>query len=332
VLRIGPSDWGVWDDGVQEATEPGLETQSSNSPGLRTQATVQRGTNEPFEANGWTLLSYALQSCLPSEAPFYVTHVPWIADSGNFRNFYMFQRLVVGSPSFPYKTCDDTLMLEEVLLCGADRLAQVADSVGTVTWDSADIPDPNNPGSTTAITVTIPPQDTDDKFIARDLALNALAHIAQLETKERFRPFQGTEEMRSCALDFAALAAGAWTDFGVTSAPNVKPFGVGYYFDDPTNIDFSNASTDVLKAAGARRLGRYATVLASAGRLLKDLVERSVRDDMTTSREHSRPWRRRPTVVEPPAAPGAWTKARSRTIRSGTRSASCSVDWRLARK
>src|SRR5262249_50744350 len=69
------------------------------------------------------------------------------------------------------RTCEQNLQQQEVLLCAADKLSEVGRSVGTLKWD---LKAPDN------VTITIPPQATADRFIARDMALNVLAHLARL--------------------------------------------------------------------------------------------------------------------------------------------------------
>lgn len=74
-----------------------------------------------------------------------------------------------------FKSCDDVLFHEEALLCTASKLEEVASAVEPVVWNRVDRrpyflgPDlEQNP-------VILPPQSQKNRFIVRDLALNALA-------------------------------------------------------------------------------------------------------------------------------------------------------------
>ena len=285
VVKIGPADSGTSSEQDSSAAESALDPLG---PLL---ATVQRGDEEPRQATGWTLLSWALESCMPPRTdmvaarfPFFIVPTPWSSSTttGNLREFYMFRRISSEGPLTPYQTCDDALLLQEVLLCGADRLAQIGDSVGTVTWDTAD---PDGNGNSVDITVTIPPQQTEDKFIARDLALNALAHIALLESKDRTYPAGNSgpndDIVFSCADGYAQPGHATWL-FPFPTSPLISP---GFRTFDSGVIDWSQRTTEERQVAGEKRLGRYVNLLAASGRLVKDLVERSVRDDISGAQQ-----------------------------------------------
>jgi hypothetical protein len=77
------------------------------------------------------------------------------------------------------RACDQLLLDEQVLLCMADKLAEVADAVDTVIWDF-----PAGYIPTTVLPPppwVIPPQADMDRFITRDAAIAVLAHLAQLD-------------------------------------------------------------------------------------------------------------------------------------------------------
>jgi hypothetical protein len=90
-----------------------------------------------------------------------------------------------GASAIP-RTCDERLAQTEALVCMADKLAQIADAVGSLRWEL-----PPSEAACTAAGVeskgnfavpwTIPPQAEKDRFIARDLALHVLATAARLE-------------------------------------------------------------------------------------------------------------------------------------------------------
>ena len=86
----------------------------------------------------------------------------------------------------PVDKCDRVLEQTEALVCMADKLAQIADAVGSLRWQVAPSTEacsaagvPNE--GPFAVPWTIPPQAEKDRFIARDLALHVLATAARLE-------------------------------------------------------------------------------------------------------------------------------------------------------
>src|SRR5262249_7989341 len=142
--------------------------------------TIVNDTTNHF-AQGWTLLRWALRSCwdptfsAASLHQLFVEDTPWSASGGSLDHpYYIFGDTLIDN-------CDTRLCMQEMLLCTADHLAQIGDSPGTVSWTftGSDV----NPLGSGTTTVTIPPQRTADVFIARDMALNALAHILPLDTK-----------------------------------------------------------------------------------------------------------------------------------------------------
>ncbi len=110
---------------------------------------------------------------------------PFSASSG----YYIF-------PIFP-TTCDQVLEQEETLVCMADKLAELADSVGPVEWHGVRFTSlactageqTGTPGipclpitpDLPPLTWIIPPPAENEKFIVRDLAIDVLAHLPMLD-------------------------------------------------------------------------------------------------------------------------------------------------------
>jgi hypothetical protein len=182
--------------------------------------------------------------------------VPWKKRSGTTAfsddpsRFYIFDKASVS------RTCDHQLLAEEVLLCAADRLAQIADSVGTVVWNTA-------AGDLTPITVTIPPQAREDKFIARDMAMNVLAHLSRVaaEIKPDIGQFPG---VNSCAVFYGQLLNGVRHERIID--PNASTL-------------FPTVPNDA-RATIIQRIRYKRKLYTAALRLLKNLIEASVEDDL----------------------------------------------------
>lgn len=256
-------------------------------------------------APGWSLLYWATTACYsqtdPSQAPanaapgLFVSTTPWIQRFlGNpenpslVRDYYIFGASTGDAAGGQYyknpddMSCDALLAMQETLLCAADHLAQLGDSPGTVTWAGApggittDAQGQQTPGST--ITVTIPPQRTEDIFIARDMALNALAHLLRLDTKRKTFSNAGDDFQydATCVSEYSYMAANGNLD------NNVLELGNSYF--DPVPLT-ATPSSDDLKAAAVRRLTRKSSALVGAARLTKDLVERSVQDDISGAQQ-----------------------------------------------
>ena len=88
---------------------------------------------------------------------------PWSTQN----SWYIFPR--------PPANCDEVLAYEEALVCVADHLSNVADTVSTITWSGSRYEQP--PLGAPPEPWSIPPQADVDKFVARDLAINVLAQI-----------------------------------------------------------------------------------------------------------------------------------------------------------
>jgi hypothetical protein len=265
-----------------EATDkPGPSPLSVNQgrsvPGRRLQATTSQGgvsydTNmldaQGQQAPGTQLLVWATQSC-GHPGSISVTAPPWQIGTYFGDLWYIFQ---ADSPFdhtsswVPFASCDTVLAAQEVLLCAADKLTELGDSPGTVTWESTDYQ--GNP-----MPITIPPQAAADRFIARDMALNALGHFGRLTA-------QGYGGL-TCAERYAAMAASGVRDIHAVPEPAWVP---AYFAPKEISLTSTSPSSDV-RAVGAGRLKYLTSLVASAGRLVRDLIERSVREDISGAQQ-----------------------------------------------
>ncbi len=166
----------------------------------------------------------------------------------------------------PPNSCDQVLEYEEVLLCVADKLSQLADAISPITWPNAGFVTGSAP---TASPWVIPPQSEQDKFIARDTAVDVLSHIAWLDSY----PFSAPAGVvgwpgNSCSALYAAYdttpAGPLQTAIADVLSPNANP---AY----PPN------STGPL---GNARLAFETNTLRAAGQLLHDLVREGVYSDL----------------------------------------------------
>jgi hypothetical protein len=232
--------------------------------------------------SAWTLLKWAALSCEvtpPDQGGIYPLDYAFVGDpwhdshSDISDSWYIFH-----SVGTMLDTCDDVLYREEVLLCAADRLAEIGDSATTIYWQTKDYNETQSAAALEAhpIKVTIPPQATKDRFIARDVALNVLGHLARLVQRGHVEnvPDDGIWRaiVKPCG-DFFAEAANDGSLYSLVTSP--------YYawYADPTPT--SLGSTTVQREIGRRRVDRTLNLLSAAARLTKDLVQRSVSDDIS---------------------------------------------------
>jgi len=310
-VRVPPADWGSWNakpllGSSADPTAPAPTSLSFTPPPRHVEATVGNGAGGATDtdqrdaelnyAPGWSLLYWATSACFSAspelaklEPQLYVSSTPWLVHNqqGVGRDYYVFGDANCSSGGCGFKNpddlaCDGLLAMQETLLCAADHLAQLGDSPGTVTWSGSDGSlVPGRPP--TAITVTIPPQRSDDIFIARDMALNALAHLLRLDTKPRTFTLESVGNtpqtfQSTCTAQYAAIARD-----GDRSVENVLVRNTSTYFD-PIPLGASPSVSD-FQGAATLRLNRKANLLISAARLTKDLVERSVQDDISGAQQ-----------------------------------------------
>lgn len=172
----------------------------------------------------------------------------------------------------PAQTCDAVLAYQEAALCIAERMTAIADAVDTVRLDGGD-----------GTTMVIPPQAERDRFIVRDVAMNALAAIAKLDTTAL--PTLGG---MTCSAAYGASPG--WVGntsrltalFGTTQAPPYFP---------PAGIAPSSSAD--IKLLSESRLSFEAHVMRAANRLVDKLVRDSVYADLATAEE------RRQTAPDP---------------------------------
>src|SRR5690606_22508061 len=143
--------------------------------------------------------------------PMLVGLYPWVQGNG----YYGQQILAYNDFDVQdnFQSCDAQLAAQEVLLCAADKLAEIADSVGPIRWD---IDYWSSATSNEDVTIEIPPQATQDRFIARDMALNTLASAAQVDLRHPggavwpSPPYVGNPDQTDtdCIRAYALAAAG----------------------------------------------------------------------------------------------------------------------------
>jgi hypothetical protein len=236
------------------------------------------------EDPGWRLAWGAAVQCVSEleSKPSYLQHIvttPWAAydngDGASGIDWYLYftkEEAIGGVEGNEFSSCDDVLFHEQLTLCTAQKLADVANAIETIEWPgpaSVSVFDdvPNSPWRQTW---SIPPQKTVDRFIARDLAINALGALARLD----LRNHDGIED---CARSYArSLTDGA---YAVTNARDL--FGVSAnhtpeYFPPQVTVTGSNAA-----ALATSRLEIQAHTLRAGARLLKDLVTASAYGDLS---------------------------------------------------
>ena len=262
--------------------------QGPKAPGIRPLAIVDGPGTDPIDTNevdndpddprapGTTLALWALASCTRQAGGPFATSRVYPPNKGSYLGYYAF---VLG-----IRSCDQGLYYQEALLCAANRLAQVADSVGTMTWTTAD---PNVPGSSDPpdpaddITVTVPPQATEDRFIARDIALNVLAHLAraQLITPA---PIVWDDNQRTCVDAYGEVAATGIVPVGKRVFPvelfgNPRPLA---HFQPNAGSSWDEMDQTQLKAVGKARLQQQAMISIAAQGLVQELTEGNFQDDL----------------------------------------------------
>jgi hypothetical protein len=272
---------------AQKHRAQSVKTEDDARPGLGLLGLVDLGEGgapkdteeedaKPGGYPGWTFLHWALASCYdPVYDSFDVSITPnlWCPVDGWC--WYVFGHDFI---SRDVSDCDEQLAAQELLLCTADRLAEVGDSVGKVVWHS-------NASWWDDITVTIPPQATKDKFIARDMAMNVLAHLAKLNSLTIWH--ESWPEGDTCDDAYAALANATWDEAvwpGTLPREGVDEESrtIHSYFPPVDAPDYEGElTTDYdMRRIGIARLERKAALLSAAGRLMKSLIEESVDADL----------------------------------------------------
>ncbi len=187
-------------------------------------------------------------------------------------------------------TCDQQIDQEEVLLCAAERLASLADSEVPVTWANA-LPGVTGkrgfatiadigPGIDLSVQegdlpIIFPVLDPKTKFLARDLALQALSSIPLLDARTRLISGQ----TYTCSALYAAapaLPAGTPRNAGYTTLYNTSTA--------PASADFAKyyPPIDVWPPTN-KRLDQLTQVLRASAQLTKQLIEQSVDGDLAAA-------------------------------------------------
>ncbi|HEV3194052.1 MAG TPA: hypothetical protein VGY54_26280, partial [Polyangiaceae bacterium] len=187
---------------------------------------------------------------------------PWASHQG----YYLF--------AAPPEMCDDVLEYEETLVCIADKLAQIADTVQNVEWHAVQFSTfigkfGSQPPPSAWI---IPPQSDLEKFILRDLAIDVLAHVPALDG------FTGTTAGRN----FSAPCSTLYT----TSSDVTELYGLA--LGTPIGPDLAQGTPPPIyppyptdgRSLPQERQAFEANVLRAAGQLLHDLIRESVYSDL----------------------------------------------------
>jgi hypothetical protein len=164
-------------------------------------------------------------------------------------------------------TCEQSLAYSETLLCIANELARVADSLSPITWTRVTTLPllfgfPEGPW-------TIPPQTQKDRFIARDLAIYMLANLALNDG--------WFTEIGSATEPCSAVYAKAGKDptFGFNEQNWIFGGGDAVYWPPEGSV-----TTGSIPAIAAGRLNAITHILRSGSRLLDELIDASVEADM----------------------------------------------------
>jgi hypothetical protein len=218
---------------------------------------------------------------------------PWLGTTGQdgngLKGWFVFPTAdnvqASSPPSAGTVGCDQILARQEALLCAASRLSEIADAVGTT-----EIEDGYPDGSPTGGRWVFPVQDVKDKFILRDMAIATLGHVALLETQLPSSPwdpeavsafYDDPVPVNSCsdvyvkALSIPAVGAQtglfAYASFaseGLLPLPHVAALG-----EPPRTLAKARELI-------AMRAGYKTNIFRAAGRLLRDLIDKSVQADI----------------------------------------------------
>jgi hypothetical protein len=194
-------------------------------------------------------------------------------------------------------SCDELLAQEELLVCTADHLAQLADTIAPVTWNAvrfntANVPSTNGvpaPDQAPPLSWVIPPPADNEKFIVRDLALGVLAHVPMLDAYYMpggVLPAPGTvvgnQLAGTCSYLYGQLATMPATILSARSAFTDEMFGSGQ-LPGSTAVYPPPPATLTPATLAQERFTFEAQVLRNAGQLLHDLVRESVYSDLAGS-------------------------------------------------
>ena len=295
--------------------------ESSSSPdggtGLTTAATIDT-PGADINATAWALVARAALACNVAPESTAIQLPPWSYSTifvtslaGQYPDWYVYGFRVQGNTiniSPLENDCADRLLLEQNLICTADKLAQISDAVGDVVWPAATNGDfappttdcvygPEDGGIGVgacqfASQWDIPPQADSDRFIVRDLAIHTLGMIPVLDS---YTDIAG----QSCAASYADVANNTpgWvinsTSAGQSVASEIFGVNIGstgqvYPFFPPSAVPFVDTEGNSNgPSIAASALAIEAQVLRGGGRLLHDLIRRDVYSDLASAAQLS---------------------------------------------
>ncbi len=230
---------------------------------------------------GWALVYGAAYECgmgtrgaasTPGIELYPIGQVPVIQPWSEGGSYFVFR-------TWP-RACDHQLAYEETLLCIADKLAEIADTPGSVTWSKVPTTTPNPelpPGPW-----VIPPQATRDRFIARDLSIHVLAVLGFTELTLRSSAPGASSGTWTCATAYgesakvtgssAAAVVQNHLDYTYGALDNSVPL-----YLPPSSLTIK---ADNFKPLAKERIIFNAHVLRAAGRLLRDQIPKGITADM----------------------------------------------------
>lgn len=260
--------------------------------------TLETDSELPLLEPGWALLMRAVAQCRnPYEGrdvPLKIGE-PWKTKttptwSGNW---YVYRDKLASDGKHLFESCEILTRAQEELLCAAAKLEEAATTLVPVIWEAistntASFPtDPQYPSWMRSEWVILP-QSQKDKFILRDLAINALAHVARLElevpnppspSSAPSLPLPTNETCTDIYVESAADGGQKFTDHAETL----------YWVDGMWNMStppHSYFSNELENTSGNReelaetRLRFKTHILRTSGRLLKTLIDDSVIADL----------------------------------------------------
>jgi hypothetical protein len=254
------------------------QTTPAASPGSKANVLVQvdggtveldpSGGNANYDV-GWLLLLRAVGQCAKSGDSL-VLGAPWKPTSPTAYYEYVF------STPAADQDCERMMRRQEILLCAADLLSEVASGKGIVDWPApVGVTFPGDTPSYMTAAWKIPPQRNADKFIVRDLAINVLANMARLDLTTFSNLASGATVPATTCTDGYVQAASDTTYYNGKGTLLYAPFGSQKFepVADPT------VPGNAVPLAESRL--RFKThILRAGGRLLRELIDESVMADL----------------------------------------------------
>lgn len=165
-------------------------------------------------------------------------------------------------------TCEQSVAYSETLLCIANELARVAETLTPVTWTRVQLLAPLQ--GFPVGPWTIPPQTKKDRFIARDLAIYMVANLA---VNDGWYADVGSAS-EPCSAVYAKAGKDP-TSFGMTNRSWIFGGDNSQYWP-PTGT----VTAGTIPAIAAGRLNAITHILRTGSRLLDELIDTSVEADM----------------------------------------------------